>query len=146
MQDREALMRVRLFLLLLFLPAVAFAEPTTVEVLPPNPVAGQNVFLRITDTAVCGDAVAVRSGTHFTVTASICPFESLQPELADLGTLEAGTYTYSIHIGSATNPASASGSFTVAAALPIVPALSDVALLALAVMLAGIGLFVARRG
>ena len=125
---------------------VATATAQIAEVTPPNPTAGDEVFLSIGGGFFGADVT--RTGNHFRFDLLPCAILCPGSEVS-LGILPAGTYTYDVFSPEfpPSSPPVASGTFIVApAALPDAPTLSPAALAALCLFLLGAGwVFLGRR-
>jgi hypothetical protein len=130
-----------------FLALFAFAAAAqSAEVIPPNPTAADEVFLRISGGFF--GANVTQTGNHFRLDlmgcAILCPGVDVS-----LGTLPAGTYTYEVFSPEFPPPPSsppvASGTFIVAPAALNAPTLSPAALAALCLILVGAGVFFIGR-
>ena len=135
-------MRYHLPLLALaILISAATATAQVFQVVPPNPTTSDQVILH--SNSGFSSATVTQTGNHFRVDVIDCGVLCPGPFNVSLGTLPAGMYTYDIFVDGILEE---SGTFVVTQALPIVPTLSEYALLTLAVLLAGAGwLFVGRR-
>ena len=129
-----------------FLVLFAFAAAAqTAEVIPPNPTAADEVFLRVSGGFF--GATVTRTGNHFRL--DLLPCASLCPGVdVSLGVLPAGTYTYELFTPEFPPPPgpAASGAFVVAPAALNAPTLSPAALAVLCLVLLGAGwVFLGRQ-